>query len=193
MRKKTKLLARTGLAPLCAVVGLVALHYPGANPGALAAERPPQAQAATARGIYGSYSFASETSGTKAAAGAEIVLKFVPPNVVTLRAVRPKETLTDSGTFEATADQISITLPEIGKSATKARYKLTSNQLTLPLLILGDGQGTSTWTKINSQPDPLNDAIGRFYANVNQQGRTAALETISRELRQDASISNVSV
>src|SRR2546421_4637974 len=115
MSKKTKVLAGFGSSPLCAAIGLLAFHYLAGKP-TIAAESPLQPQTATARGIYGSYSFASETSGTKAVAGAEIVLKFAPPNGVTLRRVIPKETLTDIGTFEANADQITITLPGIGES-----------------------------------------------------------------------------
>src|SRR5712671_4260570 len=130
MSKKAKRLAGFESAPLGALAGWLVFQFVVGEPAVtLAAERPPQPQAATGKGIYGSYSFVSETSGTKPVAGAEIVLKFAPPNGVTLRAVRPKETLTDIGTFEATADQITITLPEIGKSASKAKYKLTANQL----------------------------------------------------------------
>jgi hypothetical protein len=150
-------------------------------------------EAGPSRGIYGSYLFVRESSGTGPARGAQIVLKFIPPNVVALRATRPGETLTDLGAFTLDGQKISLTLPELGKSVSRGNYRYDGNQLVLPLLIINEGEGSSTWKRINTGADPLNAAIEGFYANVGKQGRAACLRNMAQQLQREPAVQSAKI
>lgn len=156
-------------------------------PGAL-----PPGPSAT-RGLFGSYLFESETGGTRPIENAEVVLKFIPPGRVTLRAVRPGEVLTDVGSFSIDGDRITLDLPGIGKRAQSAAFTFDGVRLVLPFRIIGDGDGTSNWQRMESEPDPLSGAIERYYTDVGKQGRTACLETLASELRRAPTVSDATV
>lgn len=142
--------------------------------------------------ICGSYQLVSESGGGKPAVKARIVLKFTPPGSLNLRATRPGETLTDSGTFNISGQSIKLVLPETGKQA-EGKFSLDGEKLVLPFQMIGDAPGTSVWRRVETGPDPLRDAVQGFYARAARDGREAAMKAMVTQLQANPSVSSAEV
>ena len=152
-----------------------------------------QPQRPSSHGIFGSYVFTKETSSQKVLSDAEVVLQFIRPDVVTLRAVKPGEVFTDVGAFNISDDRITISLPETGWAANNSEYSYDGQQLVLPVLIFGEGEGRSTWTRVSGEGDPLNEVVGRFYGEIGKQSRGALLRQLASELQQYPKVTEAKV
>lgn len=195
--RKTTLLvvvALVGVGIVATAVFFAIRHGPTAA-RSLGSPGSPILESREKRGLFGSYLFEVETGGTKPASDAEIVIKFIPPDRVTIRAVRPGEVLTDVGSFSTNGDRITIELPELDKRAQAATFTYDGKRLVLPFKIIGEGDGTSEWSRIGSEsePDPLNDAIERYYVNVRTQERAACLESLAVELKSSPTVADAVV
>ncbi|HWX53651.1 MAG TPA: hypothetical protein VN176_03570 [Verrucomicrobiae bacterium] len=191
---KGKVLIGLGSAAVIACgIAFFCFHARGNVPSFSAAGNAFPSAAGTAQEIYGGYLFVHESSGSGPAKGAEVVLKFMPPNVVTVRATKPGETLTAVGTFTLEDQKISLTIAELGKNVSKGSYSYDGTQLVLPMLIIQDGDGTSTWKKISIAGDPLRAAVEYYYANVVEQGRAATLQKMAQQIQRDSSVRSATV
>lgn len=137
--------------------------------------------------IYGGYALVSESGGGRPLKNATIVLKFVPPGTLALRATRPEEVLTDVGTFRVSGSAIKLDLPETGKRA-DGKYTYDGEKLVLPFQMIGDAPGTSTWRKITAGADPLGDASLRFHERAARDGRDAAFQDMIAYLKTQPSV-----
>ncbi len=142
--------------------------------------------------IYGSYALVSESGGGRPLKNATIVLKFIPPRTLALRATRPEEVLTDVGTFSVSGATIKLNLPETGKQA-DGKFTYDGEKLVLPFQMIGDAPGTSTWKRVNQEPDPMRDAVQGFYARAAKEGRESAMKAMVADLRRNPSVSDARV
>ncbi len=150
-------------------------------------------KATASSSLYGSYDLVSESSGWHPAAKARVVLNFIPPGTVALRATRPGESLTDVGTFSVSGSSMTLKLPETGKAAVGASYAYDGKTLTLPIQIFSDSPGTSVWKRINTAPDPLRDAVQNFFGRAAREGRGPAIKALVDELKANPAVSAVKV
>jgi len=109
------------------------------------------ASAAFAQGLDGAYVLLKDSDGTKPVAGAKLELTFsgVTSGSVKLFAVRPGETVRDSGTYSIAAHQITIHFKEVDWAADQKPYTFDGCTLTLPFMAVSSssGPGTSAWTR----------------------------------------------
>ncbi len=147
------------------------------------------------RSLPGTYLFVRESSGYGPARGAEIVIVFIPPGVVTLTATRPgTRSVFATGRFSVQGNRITLKIPELGRSCHQARFKLQDDRLTLPILIIEDGSGTSTWRRLDVESDPLHRTVDAFYREIRAGASpAAALAKAAAGLRQSPKVKSVAV
>jgi len=100
---------------------------------------------ASAQDLVGTWKLVKESDGTTPKAGAIVKLTLSAGGALSLRAVQPGEVFDDSGSWSTSGDRITMNLVQLEKRATAQKYVLSGTTLTLPIRILGDGPGTSTW------------------------------------------------
>ncbi|HEY6252239.1 MAG TPA: hypothetical protein VI685_19970 [Candidatus Angelobacter sp.] len=103
---------------------------------------------AFAQAIAGTYVLLGDSDGTKPKAGAKLELSF-SGGVVKLFAVRPGETVRDTGTYSIAAHQITIHFKEVDWAADHQPYSFDGCTLTLPFMAVSSasGPGTSSWQR----------------------------------------------
>jgi hypothetical protein len=195
MQKRNLLLAGAGcliiLAAVCVVSAAIFFFSRGRIKDVL--KSAPAGRATASSSLYGSYDLVSESSGWHPAAKARVVLNFVPPGTLALRATRPGESLTDVGTFDVSGSSITLKLPEIGREAVGASYAYDGKTLTLPIQIFSESPGTSVWKRINTARDPMREAVQNFFGRAAREGRRAAIEALVDEMKANPSVSTVKV
>ena len=147
----------------------------------------------TAGSLYGSYEMVSESGGWHPAAKARVILDFVEPGTLALRATRPGESLTDVGTFNVSGRTITLNLPEIGKSASNSPFTVDGQSLVLPFQLFGEGTGTSTWKRLDDSADPLSQATQGSCAIASRDGREAALKAVATALQKNPAVKTAKI
>jgi hypothetical protein len=112
--------------------------------------------AAFAAGLNGTYTLVNDSDGSTPKKGAVVTITFkgTKSGTVSMTAVQPGETVTDTGTFSVTGGTITINFKEMGWQAKKQPFQLVGDKLVLPFKALGltEGPGTSQWTKQDAAP-----------------------------------------
>lgn len=94
----------------------------------------------------GTWRLVRESDGQTPKKGATVTLTF-SGGTVSLKAVMPGETVTDSGTCTVSGNLITVRFNEMGFGCDRASFTLNGNQLTLPFKVLSEGAGSSVWSK----------------------------------------------
>ncbi|MBU0517208.1 MAG: hypothetical protein KJ621_20835, partial [Proteobacteria bacterium] len=159
------------------------------------ASSPRATAAATPPSLDGTYLFLRESSDYRPARGAEIVLKFIPPDRVTVTATRPgKRSVFETGRYSVHGNRITLKIPGLGRSCRGSPFQRQGEGLTLPILIIDDGSGTSTWRRLDVKPDPLRRAVDAFHQEIRVGASPdAALAKAAAGLRQSPKIKSVAV
>jgi hypothetical protein len=101
--------------------------------------------------IEGTYLLVKDSDGTAPKNAAVVTISFKGSNAgtVSMAAVQPGETVTDTGTFSVIGSNITIKFKEMEWEAAGQPFQLDGCNLTLPFKALGGskGPGTSTWMK----------------------------------------------
>lgn len=108
------------------------------------------ATSAAAAGIDGTYLHARDSDGTTPKKNATVSITFKPgAGGVSMRAVQPGETVTDSGSYSLAGDKITIRFREMEWEANRQGFAFDGCTLTLPFKALAGspGAGTSKWLK----------------------------------------------
>lgn len=145
--------------------------------------------------LYGTYVFVKESSGYVPAKGAQILLKFISPNIVSVVATKPgTPSITDIGHFSIEQDMITLDLPGLQRSAKKASFRFDGKQLILPIMVIEEGEGTSTWEKIDIHPNVVQESIGKFRETIMKgKSRLEALQVMANNLAQNPSVDSVEI
>jgi hypothetical protein len=145
--------------------------------------------------LFGTYLFIKESSEYSLGADAQILLKLQAPNIASIIAAKPGiPTVTDTGTFSIQGKKITISFPALGKEATDADYSFDGKQLILPFLAIGDGEGTSTWEKIEFAPYDLIEVISLYHQDLlASQSRESALEKMKIRLEKNPRVKKVGI
>ena len=98
--------------------------------------------------IIGNYEFIQDSDGSTPNKEAEITLSLSGDGFAHLSAVQPEERMESYGRYKIESDKIDITFYSLDKKAKKASYDFDGDNLTLPILIINDGEGSSEWKKI---------------------------------------------
>jgi hypothetical protein len=109
------------------------------------------AMAPAAQGLEGTFLLLRDSDGSKPKPDATVTLTFGggTRGPLSMSAVQPGETVTDTGSFSAAGGRITITFKEMEWEAKGQPYQFDGCTLTLPFkaLNLTPGAGTSTWVK----------------------------------------------
>lgn len=109
------------------------------------------AEVAFAAGIDGTYRLVKDSDGNAPKNQAVVTITFQGVNAgnVSMRAVQPGETVTDSGSFWIGGQVITIQFAEMVWQTFSQSFTLEGCNLTLPFKALGgsEGAGTSLWVK----------------------------------------------
>ncbi len=97
---------------------------------------------------FGACSFVSDSSGATADSGVAISLTFGAGGSLSFAGTGSTQ-VSDQGTYSVSGSSISISLPDMGKSA-HGSWSLQANVLTLPFQLFSDDAGTSKWTCISA-------------------------------------------
>jgi len=104
-----------------------------------------------AASIDGTYLLVKDSDGTvlKKDAVVTITFKGASSGTLSMEAVQPGETVTDTGTFSVSGGNITINFKELEWKAAGQPFQLDGCNLTLPFKALGgsEGPGTSAWLK----------------------------------------------
>jgi hypothetical protein len=104
-----------------------------------------------AAALDGAYLLVRDSDGTVPKKDAVVILTFKGGNAGTLSlsAVQPGETVTDTGTFSLSGKRITIQFKEMELAATRQQYYTEGCYLILPFKALAgsEGPGTSLWTR----------------------------------------------
>jgi hypothetical protein len=104
--------------------------------------------------LDGTYLHVRDSDGTTPKDTATVSITFKPnTGGVSMRAVQPGETVTDSGSYAVSGDTITIRFREMEWTATRQAFSFDGCTLVLPFKALSGspGPGGSTWTKQSSQ------------------------------------------
>lgn len=147
----------------------------------------------THKELPGSYLFIEESSGYKPAVGAEIILRFILPDRLIIIATMPgKESVSDSGNFEQINGRISLELPGLGKKVEEGSFSFDGKKLVLPFLVIDEGEGTSTWEKIETEEGSLEQSIEIFLDALSRgTARGTAIQNLKTDLQQSPDIKSV--
>jgi hypothetical protein len=145
--------------------------------------------------LFGTYLFIKESSEYSLGEDAQILLKLQAPNIATIIATKPGiPSVTDTGTFSIQGNKITISFPALGKEATNADYSFDGKQLILPFLAIDDGEGTSTWEKIEYDPHDLIEVISLYHKDLlAHQSRESALEKMKIRLEKNPRVKKVGI
>jgi len=117
------------------------------------------AGAASAAGIDGTYRLLKDSDGTAPKKNAVVTIRFQGVNAgnVSMQAVQPGETVTDSGTFWIGGPVITIQFAEMVWESRSQPFTLDGCNLTLPFKALGgsEGPGTSQWIREGDECGPV--------------------------------------
>ena len=128
---------------------------------------------ASAQSIAGTYLLQKDSDGRSPKKQAKVTITFKGgiTGFVSMSAVQPGETVTDSGTFKVMGNLITIKFKEMEWEANRQPFTLQGCTLTLPFLALGGsgGPGTSTWIKqgCNAGGGSGGGATTSFNPNIN--------------------------
>jgi hypothetical protein len=104
-----------------------------------------------AAALNNAYTLVRDSDGTVPKKNAVVIITFKGGNSGTLSmsAVQPGETVTDTGQFSVSGDRITIQFKEMEWAADRQQYYLEGCYLILPFKALAgsEGLGTSLWTK----------------------------------------------
>ncbi|HWX53650.1 MAG TPA: hypothetical protein VN176_03565 [Verrucomicrobiae bacterium] len=104
-----------------------------------------------AQQIAGTYVLLGDSDGTKPTTGARLQLTFTGATAgpVRLFAVRPGETVHDTGSYSTAGHQITIHFKEVDWAADRQPYAFDGCTLTLPFMAVSaaSGPGTSVWQR----------------------------------------------
>lgn len=109
------------------------------------------AASACAQELAGTYVLLGDSDGTKPITGAKLELTFAggATGSVKLFAVRPGETVRDSGMYSTAAHQMTIHFKEVDWAADRKPYTFDGCILNLPFMAVSSSSapGTSTWQR----------------------------------------------
>jgi len=104
-----------------------------------------------AAALNNAYTLVRDSDGTVPKKDAVVIITFKGGNSGTLSmsAVQPGETVTDTGRFSVSGERITIQFKEMEWAADRQQYYLEGCNLILPFKALGgsEGPGTSLWTR----------------------------------------------
>ena len=107
-----------------------------------------------AANIGGTYTLVNDSDGTRPKKGAVVTITFKgsKSGTLSMKAEQPGETVTDTGKFNVSGENITIQFREMEWQAKGASFQLDGCNLVLPFKALGGslGPGTSTWLKQGS-------------------------------------------
>jgi hypothetical protein len=103
-----------------------------------------------AAALAGNYELVGDIGGTQVRSGARVVLTLKPDGTLGLVATQPGETVTDAGTWSLAAGKLTVAIKDLGVSAKDAAYSFDGTTLDLPVLIFGDGSGSSRWRRVGA-------------------------------------------
>lgn len=95
--------------------------------------------------LAGTYHFLQDWDGATAAEGTIVSITFSLTGTASFSAIGPGENVADRGPYSVSGNRITLSLPNIGKSANNQPFSLIGNTLILPFKVFSDGPGTSTW------------------------------------------------
>jgi len=103
------------------------------------------AVATNAQDLVGTWKLVKESDGTTPKAGAIVKLTLSAGGALALSAVQPGEVFEDSGSWSTIGTRITMHFDQMDKGCTSQPFTLSGNTLTLPVRVLNDGPGTSSW------------------------------------------------
>lgn len=98
--------------------------------------------------IIGSYEFIQDSDGSTLNEEAKITLDLRGGGIAYILAVQPEEKVESYGRYKIESNKIDITFYSLDKKAKEASYDFDDDNLTLPILMINDGEGSSEWKKI---------------------------------------------
>jgi hypothetical protein len=120
--------------------------------------------------LAGTYELVRDSTGTTPRTGAKVTLVLNADGTLSLRAVQGTEELTDTGTYEVDGDKMTIAFVEQGISAEKGAFKYDGETLEIPVLMFGEGDGSSIWRRggasAQATPRPQATAQAKTYWNL---------------------------
>jgi hypothetical protein len=103
--------------------------------------------------LPGEYTLVGDIGGTKVDKDATVTLTLSEGGTLAVKAVQPGETFEDSGTWSADGGSIQISFLEQGITG-DGPYTFDGTKLVLPVLIFGEGEGRSEWTRKGGASTP---------------------------------------
>jgi len=178
-----------GLALLAGVVVIVVvlgfIFWPSKGPQSAAQSVPQE--------LYGTYTLVRETSGTVPVKGASVTLRLAPANQVIFRAKKPDQIYGDMGTFSVADGRMTIAMRDLEQAATDAEYSFDGTTLVLPIVVLGEGPGTSTWTRRADKADPMTKVSDTFWEHYFTDGPVVALEKAAEGVRKSPDVAAATI
>lgn len=105
---------------------------------------------ASADDISGTYTLVQDSDGSTPKDGVTVTLTL-DNGTLSVRAVSADDELTDTGTYSIRDGRMTITFEGQGISATDQPYTLTGDTLEIPVMMFGEGEGSSTWQRSGGQ------------------------------------------
>lgn len=103
--------------------------------------------------LAGTYQLIGDVGGTRINEGATVTLTLQPDGTLSLLAVQPGDELTDSGTWRLDGENLTVEFTEQGLRGS-GPYRYDGKTLRLPVLMFGDGEGQSEWTRVGGPSGP---------------------------------------
>ncbi len=140
-----------------------------------------------AQDLAGTYRLVRESGGHTPKAKATITLVFAPGGRLSIKAVQPGEVVEDTGTWKVNGKRITLRLKDMQKSATHADFTFDGTTLVLPLRMMSDDPGTSTWGREgalavakDSPAEDMGALLTRTLAESQRQDNAAARGKVDR-------------
>ncbi|HXH20740.1 MAG TPA: hypothetical protein VNN10_01835 [Dehalococcoidia bacterium] len=100
--------------------------------------------------LAGTYALVGDVGGTQVRADSRVLLTLNPDGTLSMLATRPGEEVSDSGTWSVRGGRMSIELRDLGISAKDQPFKISGDELQIPIQIFGEGPGASLWRKTDA-------------------------------------------
>lgn len=137
-----------------------------------------------AQGLTGTYRLVKDSDGRAPKAKATITLMLAAGGRLSLKAVQPGEVVEDRGTWKVSGDRITLRLVDMEKAATNAAYSFDGNTLVLPLRMMSDDPGTSTWMREGAvevrREEGLSALLARTLAESQRMDNAVARAKVDR-------------
>ncbi|MBZ5525928.1 MAG: hypothetical protein LAP21_27200 [Acidobacteriia bacterium] len=131
---------------------------------------------ALAQNIAGTYSLVKDSDGQVPKKNANVTITFRGPGALSMSAVQPGETVTDTGTYSVRGNLITLHFKELVWAASRQPFTLEGCTLTLPFMALKDTgvPGSSIWQKQGCSTDRSADKAAGGPGSGTQSNAAAA-------------------